>query len=205
MCKDQNECEDGIDDCESRGMLCKNLIGLYMCICPPGYVRRPNGDGCIDKNECTAKPGICENGRCINTVGSYRCSCHEGFSASSSETECIDNRQGFCFTEVLQSLCQMTSSSQNAVTKSECCCDGGRGWGPNCEICPLPGTGQFKKMCPLGPGYTTDGKGGSSISIKHSEMSQILLKKGLTIPLFLWCEEATEDNCTHVMFGVMIY
>ncbi|MGH0134419.1 UNVERIFIED_CONTAM: hypothetical protein FKN15_030693 [Acipenser sinensis] len=158
MCKDQNECEDGIDDCESRGMLCKNLIGLYMCICPPGYVRRPNGDGCIDKNECTAKPGICENGRCINTVGSYRCSCHEGFSASSSETECIDNRQGFCFTEVLQSLCQMTSSSQNAVTKSECCCDGGRGWGPNCEICPLPGTGQFKKMCPLGPGYTTDGK-----------------------------------------------
>ncbi|MGH0119001.1 UNVERIFIED_CONTAM: hypothetical protein FKN15_003550, partial [Acipenser sinensis] len=158
MCKDQNECEDGIDDCESRGMLCKNLIGLYMCICPPGYVRRPNGDGCIDKNECTAKPGICENGRCINTVGSYRCSCHEGFSASSSETECIDNRQGFCFTEVLQSLCQMTSSSQIAVTKSECCCDGGRGWGPNCEICPLPGTGQFKKMCPLGPGYTTDGK-----------------------------------------------
>ncbi|MGH0135014.1 UNVERIFIED_CONTAM: hypothetical protein FKN15_059778 [Acipenser sinensis] len=158
QCIDQNECEDGIDDCESRGMLCKNLIGLYMCICPPGYVRRPNGDGCIDKNECTAKPGICENGRCINTVGSYRCSCHEGFSASSSETECIDNRQGFCFTEVLQSLCQMTSSSQNAVTKSECCCDGGRGWGPNCEICPLPGTGQFKKMCPLGPGYTTDGK-----------------------------------------------
>ncbi|MGH0140469.1 UNVERIFIED_CONTAM: hypothetical protein FKN15_029121 [Acipenser sinensis] len=112
----------------------------------------------LNKNECTAKPGICENGRCINTVGSYRCSCHEGFSASSSETECIDNRQGFCFTEVLQSLCQMTSSSQNAVTKSECCCDGGRGWGPNCEICPLPGTGQFKKMCPLGPGYTTDGK-----------------------------------------------
>ncbi|XP_041083035.1 fibrillin-1-like [Polyodon spathula] len=158
MCKDQNECEDGIDDCESKGMLCKNLIGLYMCICPPGYVRRPNGDGCIDKNECTAKPGVCENGRCVNTVGSYRCSCHEGFSASSSETECIDNRQGFCFTEVLQSLCQMTSSSRNAVTKSECCCDGGRGWGPNCEICPLPGTGQFKKMCPLGPGYTTDGK-----------------------------------------------
>ncbi|KAL0167416.1 hypothetical protein M9458_035638, partial [Cirrhinus mrigala] len=39
-----------------------------------------------------------------------------------------------------------------------CCCDGGRGWGPNCELCPLPGTTQYKKMCPLGPGYTTDGQ-----------------------------------------------
>lgn len=70
-----------------------------------------------------------------------------------------DNRQGFCFTEVLQTLCQMGSSNRNSVTKSECCCDGGRGWGPNCELCPLPGTTLYKKMCPLGPGYTTDGKG----------------------------------------------
>lgn len=70
-----------------------------------------------------------------------------------------DNREGFCFTEVLTTLCQMTSSNRNMVTKSECCCDGGRGWGTNCELCPLPGTTQYKKMCPLGPGYTTDGRG----------------------------------------------
>uniref|UniRef100_W5N6L7 Fibrillin 1 n=1 Tax=Lepisosteus oculatus TaxID=7918 RepID=W5N6L7_LEPOC len=158
MCRDQDECEDGIDDCDTRGMTCKNLIGTYMCICAPGYVRQPNGDGCMDMNECSAKPGICENGRCVNTVGSYRCVCNEGFSPSSTLTECIDNRQGFCFTEVLQSLCQMTSTSRNPVTKSECCCDGGRGWGSSCELCPLPGTTQYKKMCPLGPGYTTDGK-----------------------------------------------
>ncbi|KAG5270641.1 hypothetical protein AALO_G00194930 [Alosa alosa] len=158
MCKDQNECEDGIDDCESRGMTCKNLIGTFMCICPPGFMRQPNGEGCMDLNECSAKPGICQNGRCENTVGSYRCRCDQGFNPSPTQTECIDNRQGFCFTEVLQTLCQMTSSSRNSVTKSECCCDGGRGWGPNCELCPLPGTTQYKKMCPLGPGYTTDGK-----------------------------------------------
>lgn len=70
-----------------------------------------------------------------------------------------DNREGFCFTEVLTTLCQMTSSNRNLVTKSECCCDGGRGWGTNCELCPLPGTTQYKRMCPLGPGYTTDGRG----------------------------------------------
>lgn len=70
-----------------------------------------------------------------------------------------DNRQGLCFAEVLQTMCQMASSSRNLVTKSECCCDGGRGWGHQCELCPLPGTAQYKKICPHGPGYTTDGRG----------------------------------------------
>lgn len=70
-----------------------------------------------------------------------------------------DNRQGFCFAEVLQTMCQMASSSRNLVTKSECCCDGGRGWGNQCEICPLLVTTQYKKLCPHGPGYTTDGRG----------------------------------------------
>ncbi|PIO35813.1 hypothetical protein AB205_0174470 [Aquarana catesbeiana] len=69
-----------------------------------------------------------------------------------------DTRQGFCFSEVLQTMCQMSSSSQNHVTKSECCCNAGRGWGNQCEICPLPGTTQYKKLCPHGPGYTTDGR-----------------------------------------------
>ncbi|XP_059498675.1 fibrillin-2 [Stegostoma tigrinum] len=158
MCRDLDECAQELQDCESRGMMCKNLIGTFMCICPPGMVRRPDGDGCMDDNECWSKPGICENGRCINIVGSYRCDCGEGFRATPSGTECIDNRQAFCFAEVLQTMCQMSSSSRNLVTKSECCCDGGRGWGNQCELCPLPGTAHYKKMCPHGPGYTTDGQ-----------------------------------------------
>uniref|UniRef100_A0A3B5Q922 Fibrillin 2b n=1 Tax=Xiphophorus maculatus TaxID=8083 RepID=A0A3B5Q922_XIPMA len=139
-------------------MTCKNLIGTFMCICPPGMQRRPDGEGCMDLNECRAKPGICKNGRCINTVGSYRCECNDGFEPSSTGTECIDNRKGFCFTEVLQTMCQQSSTNRNTVTKSECCCNAGRGWGSQCELCPLPGTVQYKKMCPLGPGYTTDGR-----------------------------------------------
>ncbi|XP_064294038.1 fibrillin-2 isoform X2 [Phalacrocorax carbo] len=158
MCKDLDECAEGLHDCESRGMMCKNLIGTFMCICPPGMTRRPDGEGCTDENECRTKPGICENGRCMNIIGSYRCECNEGFLSSPSGTECLDNRQGFCFAEVLQTMCQMASSSRNLVTKSECCCDGGRGWGNQCELCPLPGTTQYKKLCPHGPGYTTDGR-----------------------------------------------
>lgn len=71
----------------------------------------------------------------------------------------MGNRPGFCFDEVLQTMCQMASSSRNLVTKLECCCHGGRGWGSQCELCPLPGTAQYKKLCPHGPGCTAVGRG----------------------------------------------
>nr|XP_033775586.1 fibrillin-1 isoform X2 [Geotrypetes seraphini] len=158
MCRDQDECEEGIHDCDAKQMICKNLIGTYMCICEPGYQRRPDGEGCTDVNECQKKPGICENGRCVNTIGSYKCECNEGFTANATQNECLDHRQGFCFAEVLHTMCQIGSSKENTVTKSECCCDSGRGWGSNCEICPLPGTVPFKKLCPYGRGYTTTGE-----------------------------------------------
>lgn len=43
---DLDECVEGLHDCESRGMMCKNLIGTFMCICPSGMTRRPDGEGC---------------------------------------------------------------------------------------------------------------------------------------------------------------
>lgn len=44
---DQDECAEGLDDCDSKAMTCKNLIGTFMCICPPGMQRRPDGEGCM--------------------------------------------------------------------------------------------------------------------------------------------------------------
>ena len=78
-----------------------------------------------------------------------------------------DNREGYCFTEVLQNMCQIGSSNRNPVTKSECCCDGGRGWGPHCEICPFQGTVAFKKLCPHGRGFMTNGAGTSFMVQKY--------------------------------------
>lgn len=48
---DLDECAEGLHDCESRGMMCKNLIGTFMCICPPGMARRPDGEGCVGKSQ----------------------------------------------------------------------------------------------------------------------------------------------------------
>uniref|UniRef100_UPI00358F92B7 fibrillin-2-like n=1 Tax=Myxine glutinosa TaxID=7769 RepID=UPI00358F92B7 len=157
MCRDLDECAVGLHECDIQGMLCKNIIGSFMCICPVGMVRRTGGEGCIDENECRSKPGICENGRCRNSIGSYFCECHDGYFGSPSGTECIDIRQGFCFIEAVHGLCQLSSSGLSLVTKSECCCNSGRGWGSGCEMCPLPGNLPYRRLCPHGSGYTTDG------------------------------------------------
>lgn len=71
-----------------------------------------------------------------------------------------DVRRGPCFSEVLQAVCLAPSSGGEAVTRVECCCGGGRGWGPRCELCPLPGTSAHRMLCPHGPGYTAEGRGG---------------------------------------------
>lgn len=101
-----------------------------------------------------------------------------------------DNRKGYCYTEVLQTMCQQSSTSRSSVTKSECCCNMGRGWGSQCELCPLPGTVQYKKMCPLGPGYTTDGRG--ERHIKHTLSNKI---QQLMYSYELWMKEFSFDLC----------
>nr|XP_021561177.1 fibrillin-3 [Neomonachus schauinslandi] len=160
MCRDVDECApDGQQDCHERGMLCKNLIGTFACVCPPGLRPQPSsGEGCTDEDECRAQPSLCTNGHCINTVGSFQCDCDKGFRLSPAGTECHDVRQGPCFSEVLQAVCQAQSSSGEAVTRAQCCCGGGRGWGPRCELCPLPGTSAHRTLCPHGAGYTAEGQ-----------------------------------------------
>uniref|UniRef100_A0A673VN86 Fibrillin 3 n=1 Tax=Suricata suricatta TaxID=37032 RepID=A0A673VN86_SURSU len=154
-----DECAAGQQDCGERGMLCKNLIGSFACICPPGLRPQPgSGDGCVDEDECHAQPRLCANGRCVNTAGSFQCDCDQGFRPSPTGTECHDARRGPCFSEVLQAMCQAPSSSGEAVTRAQCCCGGGRGWGPRCELCPLPGTSAHRTLCPHGPGYTAEGQ-----------------------------------------------
>lgn len=46
LCADQDECAEGLNDCDANGMTCKNMIGSFVCICPPGMQRRLDGRGC---------------------------------------------------------------------------------------------------------------------------------------------------------------
>ena len=71
-------------------------------------------------------------------------------------------------------MCQIGSSNRNPVTKSECCCDGGRGWGPHCEICPFEGTVAYKKLCPHGRGFMTNGAGTSLCSVVDKRCELVL-------------------------------
>ncbi|KAM4878543.1 LOW QUALITY PROTEIN: fibrillin-2 [Sylvia borin] len=152
-CVDRNECLEIPNVC-SRG-LCVDMQGSYQCVCHNGFKASHDQTMCMDVDECEQYP--CGNGTCKNTVGSYNCLCYPGFELTRNN-DCVDNRRGFCFAEVLQTVCHMASSSQNLVTRSECCCDGGQGWGNQCRLCPLPRTTQYKKLCPHGSGYTTDGR-----------------------------------------------
>ncbi|RMC01268.1 hypothetical protein DUI87_22217 [Hirundo rustica rustica] len=156
-CEDINECAQNPLLCAFR---CINTYGFYECTCPVGYELREDQKMCKDLDECAEGLHDCESRGmiCKNLVGTFVCICPPGMIQRSDGEGCTDNRQGFCFAEVLQTMCQMASSSQNFVTRSECCCDGGRGWGNQCRLCPLPGTTQYKKLCPHGSGYTTDGR-----------------------------------------------
>ncbi|XP_023559876.1 hemicentin-1 [Octodon degus] len=84
-----------IDECQIRDTCqheCRNTIGSYQCICPPGYQLMLNGKTCQDVDECLEHNVRCgPNRMCFNMRGSYQC----------IDTPCPPNYQrdavlGFC-------------------------------------------------------------------------------------------------------------
>ncbi|XP_026645393.1 hemicentin-1 [Microtus ochrogaster] len=87
-CVDIDECQNR-DTCQHE---CKNTIGSYQCVCPPGYQLMLNGKTCQDVDECLEQNVRCgPNRMCFNMRGSYQC----------IDTPCPPNYQrdpvlGFC-------------------------------------------------------------------------------------------------------------
>ncbi|XP_029326898.1 latent-transforming growth factor beta-binding protein 1 isoform X4 [Mus caroli] len=163
-CEDINECLEDSSVCQ--GGDCINTAGSYDCTCPDGFQLNDN-KGCQDINEC-AQPGLCgSHGECLNTQGSFHCVCEQGFSISADGRTCEDSgvdrqpreEKKECYYNLNDaSLCDNVLAPN--VTKQECCCTSGAGWGDNCEIfpCPVQGTAEFTEMCPRGKGLVPAGE-----------------------------------------------
>ncbi|WAR24058.1 MLP-like protein [Mya arenaria] len=99
------DCEKEVDGCAaepcSLGRNCSNLSieqqrkegRAYKCgPCPEGFVTDDN-DTCIDVDECSTDPTICDvTSTCQNTVGSFECICNTGYRMDgNSKTQCNGN------------------------------------------------------------------------------------------------------------------
>ncbi|XP_061842088.1 hemicentin-1 [Nerophis lumbriciformis] len=66
-----------VDECLLRKPCqheCRNTIGSFQCLCPPGYQLLPNGRNCKDIDECLQQGVECgHNQMCFNTRGGYQC------------------------------------------------------------------------------------------------------------------------------------
>ncbi|KAM6944598.1 hemicentin-1 [Lycodopsis pacificus] len=66
-----------VDECLLRKPCqheCRNTIGSFKCLCPPGYRLLPNGRSCKDIDECVDQGIQCgHNQMCFNTRGGYQC------------------------------------------------------------------------------------------------------------------------------------
>ncbi|KAH3791376.1 hypothetical protein DPMN_144860, partial [Dreissena polymorpha] len=57
--------------------------------CSEGFVLNDGSKECLDIDECTEDPGVCQH-NCTNTVGGYNCTCPPGYRISKDKRTCED-------------------------------------------------------------------------------------------------------------------
>lgn len=155
-CEDINECERA-SNCQ-RGR-CINTMGSYRCECQKGYML-VSGRRCQDIDECAVDRSLCQpHGVCENRPGGYVCVCNDGFMLSEDKHSCEEveldlNYKKECYLNLDDTVFCDSVLATN-VTKQECCCSIGVGWGDHCEIypCPVFRSGEYHSLCPIGRGF----------------------------------------------------
>uniref|UniRef100_A0A7N8XQY2 Latent transforming growth factor beta binding protein 3 n=1 Tax=Mastacembelus armatus TaxID=205130 RepID=A0A7N8XQY2_9TELE len=148
-CEDINECEKS-SNCQ--GGRCINSMGSYHCECQKGYTL-VGGRRCQDIDECAADRSLCQPyGSCENRAGSYVCVCNHGYVLSEDKHSCEYEKKE-CYLNLDDTVFCDSVLATN-VTKQECCCSIGVGWGDHCEIypCPVSQSAEFHFLCPNGQG-----------------------------------------------------
>uniref|UniRef100_A0A8C5EQG1 Latent transforming growth factor beta binding protein 3 n=1 Tax=Gouania willdenowi TaxID=441366 RepID=A0A8C5EQG1_GOUWI len=153
-CEDINECERASNCVKGR---CINKMGSYHCECPKGF-KLVGGRECQDVDECASDRSLCQPfGFCENRPGSYVCDCNHGYVLSedkhSCEEEVLNEEKKECYLNLDDTVFCDSVLATN-VTKQECCCSIGVGWGDHCEIypCPVSQSAEFHYLCPNGLG-----------------------------------------------------
>nr|XP_020454610.1 latent-transforming growth factor beta-binding protein 3 isoform X3 [Monopterus albus] len=154
-CEDINECERS-SNCQ--GGHCINSMGSYHCECQNGYML-VGGRRCQDIDECAADRSLCQPyGYCENRPGSYVCVCNHGYVLSEDKHSCdplrvVTDEKKECYLNLDDTVFCDSVLATN-VTKQECCCSIGVGWGDHCEIypCPVSQSAEFHFLCPHGQG-----------------------------------------------------
>uniref|UniRef100_A0A8I3X9Z1 Latent-transforming growth factor beta-binding protein 1 n=1 Tax=Callithrix jacchus TaxID=9483 RepID=A0A8I3X9Z1_CALJA len=172
-CEDIDECVNNTV-CDSHGF-CDNTPGSFRCLCYQGFQAPQDGQGCVDVNECELLSGVCGEAFCENVEGSFLCVCADenqeyspmtgqcrSLASTDLDVDQPKEEKKECYYNLNDaSLCDNVLAPN--VTKQECCCTSGAGWGDNCEIfpCPVLGTAEFTEMCPKGKGFVPAGESSS--------------------------------------------
>ncbi|KAG5857579.1 hypothetical protein ANANG_G00020950 [Anguilla anguilla] len=158
-----------IDECVNETIcgdhgFCENTDGSYRCQCDLGYTDSPDGPGCVDINECEMSTALCGQFLCENVEGTFLCICpNENEEYIPATGQCLsrsgmmdpiddpelapgpsdDEERKQCYYNINDANFCDNVLSRN-ITKQECCCTVGAGWGDNCEIhpCPFPSLGE---------------------------------------------------------------
>ncbi|XP_047463087.1 latent-transforming growth factor beta-binding protein 3 isoform X1 [Mugil cephalus] len=158
-CEDINECERPVNCLRGR---CINSMGSYHCECQKGY-KLVGGRECQDIDECAIDRSLCQPyGSCENRPGSYVCHCNHGYILSEDKRSCeavriLTDEKKECYLNLDDTVFCDSVLATN-VTKQECCCSIGVGWGDHCEIypCPVSHSAEFHFLCPNGQGLYYD-------------------------------------------------
>ncbi|KAM9728535.1 latent-transforming growth factor beta-binding protein 3 isoform 2-T2 [Menidia menidia] len=154
-CEDINECKTPSNCVRGR---CINNMGSYHCECQKGYTL-VGGRECQDIDECAIDRSLCQPyGFCENRPGSYVCVCNHGYVLSEDGHYCeavrvLTDEKKECYLNLDDTVFCDSVLAIN-VTKQECCCSIGVGWGDHCEIypCPVSHSAEFHSLCPNGQG-----------------------------------------------------